>query len=201
MGTRSLIAVYAGDEYKVAQYSQWDGYPEGQGLEILRFLRDKLDESLFLDELNKLRWIDEEKLRKLRERFGQDEDGYMKWQDHDRFSAAFPEFSRDTGAEILEMIQGGNVLSGMLENSLEFAADSLFCEWAYVVDFDHGVFEVYRGFSNVPLGPGDRFYWLEGKGGSRGYHPVRLAASFKLDALKDLTDESFVAEFSDAEDE
>lgn len=201
MGTRSLIAVYAGGKYCVAQYSQWDGYPEGQGLGVLQFLRGKMDKPVFLKELAKLRWIEEEELRKLMDRFGRDEDGYMKWQDYDNFSAIFPEFSRDTGAEILEMVQGGNVLSGMLENSLEFAADSLLCEWAYVVDFDHGVLEVYRGFNKVPLGPSDRFYWLEDKGGRCGYHPVRLAASFKLDELKDLTDESFVAEFLDAEDE
>jgi hypothetical protein len=31
MGTRNLIAVFFDGEYRVAQYSQWDGYPEGQG--------------------------------------------------------------------------------------------------------------------------------------------------------------------------
>lgn len=31
MGTRNLTAVYIDGEYKVAQYGQWDGYPEGPG--------------------------------------------------------------------------------------------------------------------------------------------------------------------------
>lgn len=31
MGTRNLTAVYLDGQYKVAQYGQWDGYPEGQG--------------------------------------------------------------------------------------------------------------------------------------------------------------------------
>ena len=32
MGTRNLTAVYLDGQYKVAQYGQWDGYPEGQGI-------------------------------------------------------------------------------------------------------------------------------------------------------------------------
>lgn len=31
MGTRNLTAVYLDGQYKVAQYGQWDGYPEGRG--------------------------------------------------------------------------------------------------------------------------------------------------------------------------
>ena len=30
MGTRHLIAVQLDGEYKIAQYGQWDGYPEGK---------------------------------------------------------------------------------------------------------------------------------------------------------------------------
>ena len=35
MGTRHLVAVIHKDEYKVAQYGQWDGYPSGQGDTVL----------------------------------------------------------------------------------------------------------------------------------------------------------------------
>ncbi len=38
-GTRNLTCVVVGGEYKVAQYGQWDGYPSGQGLTALNFLR------------------------------------------------------------------------------------------------------------------------------------------------------------------
>lgn len=43
MGARNLTAVYLDGQYKVAQYGQWDGYPEGQGITVLTFLRDKMD--------------------------------------------------------------------------------------------------------------------------------------------------------------
>lgn len=38
MGTRHLIAAVIDGEYKIAQYGQWDGDPEGQGLTVLDFL-------------------------------------------------------------------------------------------------------------------------------------------------------------------
>lgn len=34
MGTRHLIKVKYKGEIKVSQYGQWDGYPDGQGLDI-----------------------------------------------------------------------------------------------------------------------------------------------------------------------
>ena len=38
MGTRNLTVVYHGGKHVVAQYGQWDGYPEGQGITCLDFL-------------------------------------------------------------------------------------------------------------------------------------------------------------------
>ena len=39
MGTRHLIFIQLNGEYKLSQYGQWDGYLEGQGLDVLNFLR------------------------------------------------------------------------------------------------------------------------------------------------------------------
>jgi hypothetical protein len=38
MGTRHLIAAKIDGVYKLAQYGQWDGYPDGQGVAVLDFL-------------------------------------------------------------------------------------------------------------------------------------------------------------------
>ena len=47
MGTRSLIVVYMDGDYRVAQYSQCDGYPEGQGMSVLKFLENDFVEHKF----------------------------------------------------------------------------------------------------------------------------------------------------------
>jgi len=38
MGTRNLTMVISDGKTKIAQYGQWDGYPSGQGADILAFL-------------------------------------------------------------------------------------------------------------------------------------------------------------------
>lgn len=45
MGTRNLVAVQIDGQYKIAQYGQWGGYPEGKGVDALTFLRDRMDEA------------------------------------------------------------------------------------------------------------------------------------------------------------
>jgi len=38
MGTRNLTIVYYKGQYRIIQYGQWDGHPQGQGLTIRHFL-------------------------------------------------------------------------------------------------------------------------------------------------------------------
>ena len=104
MGTRHLTAVYQNGEYKVAQYGQWDGYPDGQGLICLEFLRDKLagNWSAFRDAVAKCRYISKEELGKLMKEYGEREDGSISIWDYDRFQKDYPALGRDMGSEVLE---------------------------------------------------------------------------------------------------
>ena len=88
----------------------------------------------------------------------------------------------------------------VLQNDLDFAADSLFCEWAWVLDLDAGTFEGYEGFNRAnPLTEEDRFFFLNDKAEKdhrdKQYHPVKLAAKWSLDNLP--TDEDFLAAFKE----
>jgi hypothetical protein len=68
----------------------------------------------------------------------------------------------------------------------DFAADSLFCEWAYVVDLDAQQLEAYKGFQKEKHDRG-RFAGMEPKRSPRTkaveYYPIAKFAEWKFDAL------------------
>lgn len=107
-----------------------------------------------------------------------------------------PHISRDAGAEILSMIAQSE--KGLrLKDSRSFAGDSLFCEFAYVLDFDKGTFEVYRGFNHEPLAETERFHGFPVDGTE--YHPVKHAKTFSL--LNPPSEDDFLKEFQEEEAE
>lgn len=202
MGTRNLTFVMLDGEYKVAQYGQWDGYPGGQGVTALAFLRDKMERDVFTDKVRKLRelTVDERKARWA----SVGADPNSQWVDAaigDLHDKQYPECSRNTGAEILNLIQNADDGLGVSLDT-KFAADSLMCEWAYVVDFDKNAFEVYKGFNKTALDPDARFAPLELRKPTMDgtqYHPVVLVKSYPLDALPD--DKTFCEECEPQDDE
>lgn len=193
MGTRNLICVVKDNDYKVAQYSQWDGYPEGQGIVILNFLREN-DMTKFREQVDMCEFItDDDFFNKAYAELGIDTtSGYINLEDSIKFSNKYPQLSRDIGGGILEFIQNNNNV--LLKNSIDFANDSLFCEWAYVVNLDSNLFEVYEGFNKEPLSENERFYnpTLIPK---NEFYPVKHVVSFDLNSLP--TDSEFLSNFSE----
>lgn len=201
MGTRNLTAVMINGEYKIAQYGQWDGYPEGQGVTILDFLSKQENIDALKENLNKTRFLDEE---------GRDKEFI------DAYSANTPEWSsepdnrtdeqkhwfssyitRDLGASILESIAASKDDEILLRDAIGFAGDSLFCEWGYVIDFDKNVLEVYRGFNDEPITEG-RF--ISGdptfeNDKTDEYEPIILIKTYDLNNLPNR--EQFIQELTE----
>lgn len=185
MGTRHLIAVQLNGEYRVAQYGQWDGYPSGQGVRVLEFLRTA-NLHAFAEKVAAAQWLADDEANAAWVECGAHPDSDMVSLDvANRHSARYPERSRDTGAKILPLIM--EYPAGIkLRDSLSFAADSLFCEWAYVIDLDTKKLEVFKGFNHSPLDPAERFAKLpqrENASDGTEYHPVRKVAEFDLGDL------------------
>lgn len=173
MQDRSVVAVYADGEYRVSQYCKGTGLAKGVGLQLLRILEVLDLEKLRLACLQCTGVSLGEAERRCREVPGWvDPLWYGEW----------------VGPEILRQI----VLHGIRDLLLypTFLYNSLTCDWVYVVDFDTGTFEVYRGGNHEPVPQDERFYteyyWeREGGGTKTRFYPVRFAASWPLDHLPD----------------
>lgn len=188
MGTRNLTAVMKNGEYKIAQYGQWDGYPEGQGMTALNFARKLNDGNFrkqFEEKLLAASWITQEDIDSINAKI---KSGEIK-----DWTKVYPELSRDTCADILELV--AKAPAGIkLNNNIEFAADGLFCEFAWIIDLDKNSFEGYVGFGKKPLVESDRFFFLRDKE-ENGYSGVKLVAEWDLSSLP--TDDDFVAAFKE----
>ena len=182
MGTRNLTMVISNGETKVAQYGQWDGYPSGNGVVVLDFLQStNLDE--FKKKLNKVIFLNgnkEKEINKWMKSIGC-ENGWMNMDQSKLYQEKYPYLTRDNGANILQMIMEGEEDEIWINDSTSFAGDSLFCEWAYLIDLDNNVLEVYEGFNKQPLTIEDRFYSLTEK--DCDYYPIKMVKSYSLNDL------------------
>ena len=134
MGTRHITVVVKNNEVRVAQYGQWDGYPGGAGLSILRFLQHNNGENISLldEKIDLCRAIKAD----------------INDEMHPGLLAAIsshPEnFDRDTGSDILRIISE-SIGPLYLIDKFSFAEDTIFCEWAWVIDLDNRVLDAYKG--------------------------------------------------------
>ena len=196
MGTRNLTMVISNSKTKVAQYGQWDGYPSGQGSDILAFLKET-DLEKFKKKINKVKWLTKKQCLEIEK----DKDWDIK----------HPYLSRDCAGQILKAIMNGEIevndypngkktvkvnVIGLVDKS-SFAGDSLFCEWAYVVDLDKNTFEVYQGFNKTPLTENDRFFYLQEE--KEEYKPVKMVKSYLLNNLP--KEDVFIEECDPKEEE
>jgi len=148
MGTRHITAVYLDNEFQVAQYGQWDGYPQYTGVKILEFLKNLPSD--FRERVRASHFLTDEEIGEAWVKAGADPDSqWVSMEVSDRFKEMYPSLHRDTGWEVLTM------LPAPLADSIDFTKDGLFCEWTYVIDLDANRFEVYEG-STEPV-EGSRF--------------------------------------------
>jgi hypothetical protein len=205
MGTRHLITIVKDGEFKLAQYGQWDGYPSGQGLDLLEFLsggQGNID--ALKRNVDQLLFVSDEEQDALYQTVGIP--AGQEWVNMEQSKAikeAFPSLHRDTGAGILELIASGKINNKdphkivtfeawLFEgrpriptvNNIAFAG-GWGCEWAYAIDLDKDTFEVYEaGMGNE--GDHNRFTDVikkEYEGAEEGPCFVQLVGEYKLDAL------------------
>ena len=183
MGTRNLTAVMLDGEYKIAQYGQWDGYPSGQGITALNFMRT-VDIDKFKEQVRKCRFCKQEDYDRINNKYGK------AWASH------LPHLSRDAGAEVLRMVMDG---ADLLKTEIDFAGDSLMCEYAYIIDLDNNTFEYYEGFNEQEITEGRFISGDDTLEHSDGYEPISLSKTYDLLHLP--SEVQFLFETEPTEDE
>lgn len=158
MGTRGAYGFFRSGETKVA-YNHFDSYPTGLGAEIVNGLHMELRRHDFEDDAT---------LRKYLQRVS-DTIRLVPEEDKPRGELAknaqlcwhlTGPGEQDTWYDWLRPLQGDirvwfePCVTLPMPDATEFLHDSLFCEWAYVVNVDSLVLEVHRGFNKNPLALG-----------------------------------------------
>jgi hypothetical protein len=140
MGTRNLTVVKdKNGTTRVAQYGQWDGYPQYSGIEALKFLREEMNQEKLLKRLTLVQFIDDQEAEAIWEGFDHDDN------DPTKYDLEYPGLTRNTGIGILEAVASSTATLKTIDNS-EFANDTLFCEGIYEVDFSTNKFiSTYQG--------------------------------------------------------
>lgn len=166
MGTRGLIGIRVGGQFH-GTYNHFDSYPEGLGEEVADFAANLNPAALetFRGRAQALTWVDA-KSTPTPEQI----DRYKKFADEDVSSKKLTEWY-----VLLRAAQGVDTLKGIADGSLahlidnsEFVKDSVFCEYAYILDLDRAVLEFYKGFQREPQ-TGNPFGVEKDK---HGYFPV-----------------------------
>lgn len=140
MGTRhAQYVINKEGEEKVAQYGQWDGYPSGQGVDILKFLQEN-DLEKYLENVNKLKELDDENAERINKWLKELDNKNLNYEDERKEMENNPEYfalSRDCGSRLHKMILDGNVKFIQLLPKEE--ADS-WCAGFYTINFQTNEF-------------------------------------------------------------
>ena len=152
-------------------YNHWDSYPTGFGVDVLTFIRNT--------PITELKTI-AEKIVLIQSNgcptYGQKEK-YRKYAD-----LSVAEQSLNSWYCLLRKSQGdlGAYKEGLIHiiDSKEFLFDSLFCEWAYIINLDTNNLEIYKGFNNDPTSSGR--YANKSVHDDKAYYGVALISEIPL---------------------
>jgi hypothetical protein len=182
MGTRGAYGfVLNGRE--IATYNHYDSYPEGLGVEVLGFVSETSDKEL--RQIAEGIELVDESFKPTKEQV----EACKEWTD-----LGVSNQSVEDWYCLLRKAQGNflalkNGLRFMIDSST-FLLDSLFCEWAYLINLDTGKLEVYEGFNKNPLAAGRYAQFTVDR--ELRYYGVALLDEVPFEEARKLTADQFV---------
>jgi len=147
MGTRGAYGFRLNQKDYIT-YNHFDSYPSGLGNEILKAAR-KIARDIpgAKEKVARLKLVTDknppttEEIKKLAK--------YTDITVSSKLPSEWYVLLRNIQGQIEEHLE-----SGYMIDSAGFLSDSLFCEWAYIINLDDETLEVYKGFNQNPKAAG-----------------------------------------------
>lgn len=155
MGTRNLTMVIDQEgTKKVAQYGQWDGYPSGVGVGVLRFLKNKELFDKLKAKLSKVRFLDVEgKDKDFIESYEKNAPEWSNQPDNrtDEQKRWFSTYcTRDLAEEILTNIANSDDDEIVIIDREQTAIGDGWVEYSYVINLKENKLKVF-GLLDQPM--------------------------------------------------
>jgi hypothetical protein len=168
MGTRGAYGFYKGGVNKIT-YNHFDSNPEDLGMDIVNYIKSKTIGELNndFDIITMVKSDDKpttEQLLKCADYY----DGNVSNQSPEDWYCVLREAQGDLDA---------HVKTGFMIDNEDFLKDSLFCEWAYIINLDTNKLEVYEGFQKKK----SKTRYQPEKSDWQGYWGCKLIKEFPLD--------------------
>lgn len=180
MGTRGAIGYFGkldGKNLHKVTYNHFDSYPNYLGMKVVEYIQNRdFDLGSIKNDFKKIELVNED-TKPTKEQI-------ERCYDVDSVNLSVSEQSEDDWYCLLRDSQGdldSYSKVGFMIDSEYFLHDSLFCEWAYIINCNTGKLEIYRGFQESK--PKGRYRDIEP---DRGYYGVSLIKSVPLE---DVTEE------------
>lgn len=194
MGTQGLVGWVIDGEVKAA-YNHFDSYPSGLGTNVFTYVRERLDSvEGWRERVRGVEMVNETTpgLPESNEALAS-EDLLRRAREAGLVNTSVGGRSKDvTVYQALRDAQGDLTAYEKVQampDSREFAADSLFCEWGYLVNLDDGKVEVYKGFQREPHDRG-RFSTLTND--DDRYFPIALLTEVSFNEIAEVVDATLV---------
>lgn len=179
MGTRGAVGFRLNDQDKV-KYNHHDSYPDGLGKTVVDFIIKTrgIDLKPFVE---CIRLVTEDKLPTPMEinRYSE----FFRKNVGRNTQAGWYSLLREAQGKLEPYLNGLDVMI----DSHEFLTDSLFCEFAYIINLDTNELEFYKGFNKDPNAPGRYAALHDDDGDNYRYYGVRLIKTWPLNRVDDNT--------------
>ena len=184
MSTRGAIGFHIQGQDKVT-YNHSDSYPSWLGRETLQWLRTQNVESL--KKAAKAITMVSENDEPTDEQITRYQD-YVNTQVGNQTEKSWYCLLRDTQGSLQPYLEG---VEHMIDSS-EFLLDSLFCEYAYIINLDTKMLEFYSGFSTLPEPRRGRYATIHRESeysGGEQYYGVARVWQIPLSEIQEWKDE------------